>query len=394
MADDRRGSGASTESGSGLGGGKSPNTGSGRAVRLDTLRPSNLHPSKLRAALLRWFPPHRIATALRAALAAMAAWLVGNLLPGDVAQYSYAAPLGAFVATGTSFFSIARAALQQSVALAIGAALGLALFSVEMPGLLKIGIIAAVAVLLPGAAALGTSASVVPVAALLVIMFGSVDPDGYAAAYVGEFTIGLIVGVLVNALARPPIWDAHARKALLDQVEGLADRVETLAELLRGDWPPEREDWADWGPVLEAGVERLDRDLQDARESRRLNPRTLWHREDVTPDAEVAALRAIVHRTIDVLDTASGAAWAVPIEVRLDAEARPLVADALQGLSGHLRAWASGKDVADASAASEEAIRALAEHVATHDRPDPGLGTIIFALRAIRERIGRVTEEE
>jgi hypothetical protein len=247
-------------------------------------------------------------------------------------------------------------------------------------------------VLLPGAAALGASASVVPVAALLVIMFGSVDPDGYAAAYVGEFTIGLIVGVIVNALARPPIWDAHARKALLDQVEGLADRVDTLAELLRGDWPPERQDWADWGPVLEAGVERLDRDLQDARDSRRLNPRTLWHREDVTPDAEVAALRAIVHRTIDVLDTASGAAWAKPIEVRLDPEARPVVADALQGLSGHLRAWASGKDVADASAASEEAIRALAEHVATHDRPDPGLGTIIFALRAIRERIGRVTE--
>lgn len=351
--------------------------------------------SRLQRALLRWFPPHRVADAVRAAIAAMAAWLVGNLLPGDLAQYAYAAALGAFVATGTSFFSIARTALQQAVALAIGAALGLALTNVDLPGLVAIGIVAAVAVLLPGATALGTSASVVPVAALLVLMFGDIDPDGYAIAYVGQFSVGLVVGVLVNALARPPLYDRRARHRIHLAVRSLADRVDALAEMLRGDWPPERSDWADWAPELEAWTADLDEDMRQARESRRLNPRTLWRPHDVGRDRDdLAAVHAIVHRMVDVLDTASGAAWSTPVAVALDRDERRLTADALDATAAHLRSWSAQRGVVEASDASAAAIDALYARVTERTRPESGASALIFALRAMRERIDRVATRE
>ena len=179
-------------------------------------------PSKLKSVLLRWLPPARIINAVRAALAAMAAWLAGNLLPEEMAQYAYAAALGAFLATGTTLFTIARTALQQAVGLAVGAALGLSMIYLELPGLAKIGIIAAVGVLLQGAPALGTGAGMVPVVAVLVILFGGIDPDGYAVGYVGQFTLGMVVGVLVNAIVMPPLYGRETRQRMLDAVHEMA----------------------------------------------------------------------------------------------------------------------------------------------------------------------------
>ncbi|WP_413317319.1 hypothetical protein AA0Z99_11045 [Agrococcus sp. 1P02AA] len=346
---------------------------------------------RMRAFFAAWFPPGRVVNALRAAAAAMGAFLVGTLLPGPIAEYAYAAALGAFVAIGTNLFSIARAALQQTVALAIGAAIGLALFNLDMPALVKIGIIAAIAVLLPGAGALGAGASYVPVAALLVLMFGRIDPDGYAVAYVGQFTLGLVVGVLVNAIARPPLYDRQARERLRIATRSLADRADALTDLLRGDWPPEQRHWLEWGHELEVWIADLEDEMVQARESQRLNPRTLWRAHDLSRDRdELAALRAIVHRMIDVLDTISSAAWGTPIEVHIDEAERALTADALAALSAHLRSWVQEEGVADASFAAGEAIDALYAHAIAKPQPDSGAAGLVFSLRAMRERIDRV----
>ncbi|MCR8669616.1 aromatic acid exporter family protein [Agrococcus sp. HG114] len=343
---------------------------------------------KAKRALYRWLPPDRIATAVRTALAAMIALGLGSLLPGDLAEYAYAAPLGAFITVGTTFFTIARAAFQQALGLVLGAALGLSMLWIEIPALAKIGIIGAVGVVLQGAATLGIGASVVPVVAVLVILFGGADPDGYALGYVGQFTLGLVVGVLVNALARPPLRDRTAHDRINTSVLDLADRFDELAETLRGDWPPEREDWAAWGPELESWVEQLDHEVQEARDSRKLNPRARFRPHDVERDADaVAALRAVVHRAIDVLDALAGAAWATPVEVSIDADERRLAADAVEGLAEHLRAWEELDGVEQASDASGRAIDALYEQVVTRARPESGVAAVVFALRAIRSRI-------
>lgn len=347
--------------------------------------------SKVKRALAHWFPPARIANAVRAAIAAMAAWLVGNTLPDELAQYSYAAALGAFVATGTTLFTIARAALQQAVGLAIGAALGLTMINIEMHGLAKIGIIAAIGVLLQGAAALGPGAGLVPVVAVLVILFGGIDPDGYAIGYVGQFTLGMVVGVLVNAVALPPLYGREMRQRVLDAIHEMADRVDALAGMLRGAWPPDRDAWTGWSPELEAWVDQVADELREARESRRMNPRTLWQQHDLTQDAaEVGALRALVHRAIDLLYTLSSAAWSAPIEVDLDDAERALVADAVDALGDHLRSWATKEGVEEASENFAKAIDALYEHIRQEEHPESGTAAVIFALRAMRERIDRV----
>ena len=123
--------------------------------------------AKSKRAARRLMPSVTMAT--RAAVAAMAAWLAGNLLPGEVAHYAYAAPLGAFIATGSTVFTVARAAMQQAAGLAIGAALGVGLLQLDIPAPVKVGIIGGVGVLAQAITRLGTGASSVPVAALLVV---------------------------------------------------------------------------------------------------------------------------------------------------------------------------------------------------------------------------------
>ena len=350
---------------------------------------------RVRDALARWFPPAQIAVALRAALAAMAAWLLGNLLPGDVRQFAYAAALGAFVATGTTLLTVARTALQQAVALAIGAGLGLAMLNLELPGLAKIGIIAAVAVLLPGTAALGGSAGVVPVVALLVIMFGGPDADGYAIGYVGEFTLGLVVGVLVNLVALPPLHDRAARERIRAEVRAIADRVEGLAETLRGPWPPESSDWVGWGDELEEDIEHLSAQLNEARESRRFNPRAVGRRHSIGRDERsLATVRSVAHRMVTVLEALASAAWSAPVEVDIADDERALSAEAMDALAEHLRAWSVPEGVEEASAAFGEAIDRLYQQVMSRAQPESGVATLVFALRAMRDRIDRAAEAE
>ena len=239
---------------------------------------------------------------------------------------------------------------------------------------------------------LGAGASSLPVAALLVIIFGGIDPDGYAVAYVGQFTLGLVIGVVVNLIASPPLRDREAAEQIDETAHELAQRFDTVAEAMRGDWPPEDDSWSYWPPELEARIDQLAEQVRIARESRRLNPRTLWDGHDVIEDEEdLAALRAVVHRAIDVLDALSGAAWSTPVQVRLDDEALRLTADALDRLAVHLRAWPVQEGVAEASTALGGAIDALYRHVVARAEPESGALAIVYSLRAMRERIDRAS---
>lgn len=335
----------------------------------------------------------RVAQASRAALAAMVAWACGNLLPWELARYAYAAALGAFLATGTTLVTIARSAAQQALGLVLGAALGLLILRLDFPGLLKIGVIAAVGVLLERVRTLGQGAGMVPVAAVLVILFGGVDADGYAIGYVGQFTLGMAVGITVNALVVPPLYVVEARTRTTRAIRELAGRMDELAGMLRGPWPPEREDWATWAPELEQWVADVDDEFRQARDSRRFNIRMLWRRESIGGDvADVAALRSAVHRAINVIDALSGAVWEKPVAVRLDGPDRAAVADAVAAAADHLRAWADRDGLQAASDASAAAIERLYARGVEHPEPESGVGAVVFSLRALRARIDVVAQ--
>ncbi len=336
----------------------------------------------------RAVPLYRVLIAVRTAVAAMLAWIVANRLGGDLADYAYAAPLGAFVAIGTSVFTIARTALQQAIGMTVGAALGMFMILMDWNGILEIGLIGAVAVLLQGVPRFTAGAAMVPVVGVLVIIFGGIDADGYAIGYVGQFTLGMAIGVLVNALA-PALYDREARKQIRDAVNDLARRVDVLAETMRGDWPPEREDWAGWGPELRVAVEDLGTQIEEARNARRLNIRMLWHKHDLQSDEQaLTALRSVVHRMEDVLEAIASAAWEQrPVVVTLEQDERQLAADAVEALAQHLYAWHGARDVDAASKSSKDAIDALYDRVMQVAQPQSGVVSVVFALRAIRERV-------
>lgn len=342
----------------------------------------------------RAIPLYRVLIAVRTALAAMIAWIVANQLGGDLADYAYAAPLGAFVAIGTNVFTIARTALQQGVGMTVGALLGMFMLAMDWNGILEIGLIGAVAVLMQGIPRFTQGAAMVPVVGVLVIIFGGIDADGYALGYVGQFTLGMAVGVLVNAIA-PALYDREARKQIRDAVNDLAWRVDTLAETMRGEWPPERDDWAGWGPELRTAVEDLGNQVEEAREARRLNIRMLWHRHDLkTDERALTALRSVVHRTEDVLEAVASTAWEQPLGITMERDERRLAAEAVAALAQHLYAWHGARDVEAASKASEEAIDALYQRVIEVDQPQSGVVSVVFALRAIRERIDWASERQ
>jgi uncharacterized membrane protein YccC len=336
----------------------------------------------------RALPLFRVAIAVRTAVAAMLAWLVANQLGGDLEHYAYAAPLGAFVAVGTTVFTIGRTALQQALGMGGGALLGLLMIRLEWNGILEIGLIGLVAVLLQGVPRFSQGATVVPVVAVLVILFGGANPDRYAIGYVGQFALGMAIGVIVNALVLPALYDKETRVRIRSAVDDLAERVDVLADTMRGQWPPERSDWAGWGPELRTGVEELDQQVSEAREARRFNVRMLWNRHDLDVDERaLTALRSVVHRMEDVLDAVASTAWEHPMGISIEHDERQLAADAVAALAGHLHAWHDRDDVPAASAASEDAIDALYRRVIDVDEPQSGLASVVFALRAIRERI-------
>lgn len=335
----------------------------------------------------RALPFFRVMIAVRTAIAAMVAWLIGNQLGGELQNYAYAAPLGAFVAIGNSVFTIARAALQQSIGMIVGALLGILMLAVEWNGILEIGVIGGIAVLLHGVPRFSQGASMVPVVGVLVIIFGGIDADGYAIGYVGQFTLGMGIGVLVNALA-PALYDREARKQIRDAVEDLASRVDVLVTTMQGAWPPPHDDWAGWGPELSTAVEDLARQVEAAREARRFNVRMLWNKHDLEIDqAALTALRSVVHRMEDVLEAVGSTVWEQPLGITLQRDERRLAADALAALGTHLRAWHGRLDMAAASQASEAAIDALYRRTMAADEPQSGVASVVFALRAIRERI-------
>ena len=343
----------------------------------------------------RALPLFRVAIAVRTAVAAMVAWLIGSQTGGEFDNYAYAAPLGAFVAVGTTVFTIGRTALQQAIGMAGGAVLGLLMIRLDWNGILEIGLIGLIAVLLQGVPRFSQGATVVPVVAVLVILFGGANPDRYAIGYVGQFALGMAVGVIVNALVLPALYDKETRVSIRRAVDDLAHRVDVLADTMHGQWPPERQDWADWGPELRGVVEQLDHQVLEAREARRFNVRMLWNRHDLTVDERaLTALRAVVHRMEDVLDAVASTAWEHPMGIDIEQDERQLAADAVAALAAHIHAWHDRGDIAAASAASNEAIDRLYNSVISVEQPQSGLASVVFALRAIRERIDWAASQE
>ena len=190
---------------------------------------------------LRWFTHRfvdlvrahpRTVLALKAALAAGAAWLLVQPFGGVADDYPYYAPLGAVVVMSTTVMTSVRTGLQAIAALGVGAALAVVVVQVPLPQVVGIMVVVGIGTALSNWRRLGAMSVWVPFAALFVLILGGEDPSGFVLGYGGLTAVGAAVGVAVNlALPQQPL--GRTLQALASLQEELSHQLRALTEDLR-----------------------------------------------------------------------------------------------------------------------------------------------------------------
>lgn len=112
----------------------------------------------------------------------------------------------------------------------------------------------------------------VPISAMIVLAVGGATAS--ATGRVVETLLGAGVGLAVNLVIAPPLHVRPAERAAGRLAEALAATIEELAADVREGWSrPVAQRWVQRSRDLRHDVDDADRDLQQAEQSARLNPR-------------------------------------------------------------------------------------------------------------------------
>ncbi len=341
--------------------------------------------SRVRPLLTRY----RLLLALKAAIGVTAAWLIGRLLPGELNEYAYYAPLGALLGVAPTVVSSVRTSIELIAGIGIGLGIGWALVASGTPWYVRAPLAAGVGMLIAGVRRLGEGRVYVPIAAVFVVIIGAGDPDSYVAGYIAQFGIGLGIGTLVNLVFIPPLMYGYARSRIADLKSDFASAIEDLATVLSTEWPPDRADWLDEARRRQRSVDEAEELVREAKESGRGNPRAMWRRYDASSDdADIEALRYIGLRVADISDALGGAIWHQPVAVTIPDESIESLGRALGELAEYIRAWNTGVDVEETRERCADAVQEVGE-VFERSATESGFGTIVFALRSM---LGRIDE--
>lgn len=341
-----------------------------------------------------WARHPRWGLALKAALAAALAWGLAQLVPGPAADYPYYAPLGAVIATSTTLAGSVRESLQTVGAIALGAAIALGVDGLSYPNAVTVAVVVAAGVLLAGWAALGSSGSWVPTAALFTLIIGNADPVGYVTGYAGLTLLGALVGFAVTAVF-PPLPLAPAQVELARLRDTLAGQLDDLADGLRLDTPPDEGGWRARMRAIDPVLTQMRDAVALADRARRGNRRASRHAWDADRQYEHArALESLAFLVEDLTELVREHETATLdwTEIALGPRLRPATASALATLAEVLRSVEQdavadpGPVRAAFTAVDELAARVRAERAATdHDLFVAGsvLTTLRRSLKAV-----------
>lgn len=339
------------------------------------------------------FTRYRLLLALKAAIGVTVAWLVGRLLPGELNDYAYYAPLGALLGVAPTIVSSVRTSVELIVSIAIGLGIGWVLVASGLPWYVRAPLAAGAGMLIAGIRKLGEGSVYVPIAAVFVVIIGAGDPDSYVAGYIAQFAIGLLVGTVVNLVFIPPLMYGYARGRIADLKSDFASATEDLATVLTTEWPPDRADWLDDARRRQRSVDEAEEMVREAKESGRGNPRAMWRRYDASSDdADIEALRYVGLRLADISDALGGAIWHQPVAVTIPDESIESLGTALGEIAEYIRAWNTGVDIDETRERSANAVQEVGE-VFERSATESGFGTIVFALRSMLGRIDERIED-
>ncbi len=318
-----------------------------------------------------------LARSLRLSVAAVASYLAAQRVSGD--KQPITAALTALLIVQVTFFGTITDTARRIVSVLAG--VGVAVAAALLVGLTwwSLGSIVLVSILLGQALRLGPHLLEVPISAMLILAAGGAGVR--ATDRIVETLIGAAVGLLVNVVIpqRPRVRTAgRAVERFGDSIARLLDRAATSLH----DGPVGRDEaaaWLDELRTLTGRVELVERELDEAQESRRLNPRAVGI-PDTIPDLR-SGLQALEHAAVAL--RAVFRSLAEGSEVTLD-ESRPdgsgdeLLRDALAVLMA---------DIARALRDFGTLVRAEGDEAG-----EPHTDVLEDALDAVREARVRLTE--
>jgi uncharacterized membrane protein YgaE (UPF0421/DUF939 family) len=296
--------------------------------------------------------------ALKAALAAGAAWLLVQPFGGVADDYPYYAPLGAVVVMSTTVMTSVRTGLQAIAALGLGAALAVVVVQVPLPEVIGIMVVVGIGTALSNWRRLGAMSVWVPFAALFVLILGGEDPSDFVLGYGGLTAVGAAVGVAVNlALPQQPL--GRTLQALASLQEELSHQLRALAEDLRSA-DDLGTDSAKVSGSVDPPAQRLEQLVSEVRDARRVNWRAGRSRQLVDRRVEQArALETIAH-LVEEVGALLGRSSTQMLRGRTPVG--DAIADALESTATMLDATALATGDEDATAPATEARRSV-EHL-------------------------------
>ena len=233
--------------------------------------------------------------AMRLTGAAVAAFVVAQVLFPETVPIL--APLTALLVVEITLKDIVTSGVQRVASVTAGVLLAVAFSSIVGLSWWSLGALLAVSILVGQILRLGPHALEVPISAMLVL--AAAGAEAAAVDRISETLIGAAVGVAVNLLFPPAVQSDSAAEAVHRFASQLAGLLRTSAAELRDPITQEQaERWMDEARALSRNVPKIDNEVDQAADSRRLNPRAL-----VVPDISNtlrADLDALEHTTVAV----------------------------------------------------------------------------------------------
>jgi uncharacterized membrane protein YgaE (UPF0421/DUF939 family) len=325
----------------------------------------------------------RTAMAVKAATAAVLAWLLVQPFGGVADRLPYYAPLGAVIAIGTTFVGSARDTLRGLLGILIGAGLALAVMLLALPVVPALAAVVGVGTLVAGWWRVRPQAGWVPLTGLFVLIIGRSDPLEFAVGYLGLTSLGALVGLGVN-LAFPPLPLSPARSSASRLRDLLAAQLDDLADGLFQEEVPSCEEWAARKRAIDPMVRHMRATVDEATEARRGNWRVeRWRQEADRQYHQARALEQLALLVQEVAELVTDHAYPGE-DAPIGPSVRPAAADALRAVAGTLRSVEGATADPAALVRADAAVHRLREQVrrSREDFADDMLvaGTVVLTL--------------
>lgn len=326
---------------------------------------------------------------VKSAVATIGAWLIaGWLIPGPLPVFAaIAALLVVLPSVNQSFAKAIERSIGVIVGVVIATALSLLLGQQSWVVLLAIVIAMLVAWVFRATPGMGNQ---VAISAMLVLALGASSPQ-YAVDRILETLIGVVIGIIVNALIVPPVLTAPARRDLGLLGAEIAASLDRLAEALPSPQEPERlQELMLEVRLLRPMQEATEASITDAEESLTLNPRR-------SQRGDLAEMRTLLTKLSPIVTQVIGMTRAYfdhYDDALADEPTVHAIAEQLRRAGHDVRLAVQVADVAPESATETEAIQALTAPLQVKP-PASGhwilVGSLMEDLRRIREKL--VSEE-